>query len=47
MVAGRLHRQDLHLLEHQLASLQPSTFLNGIKRHPVNARGSVITFRIW
>jgi len=23
MVAGRLHRQDLHLLEHQLASLQP------------------------
>jgi hypothetical protein len=23
VVAGRLHRQDLHLLEHQLASLQP------------------------
>ena len=25
VVAGRLHRQDLHLLEHQLASLQPLT----------------------
>jgi len=29
MVAGRLHRQDLHLLEHQLASLQPPKIPEG------------------
>ena len=45
MVAGRLHRQDLHLLEHQLASLQlPKIPYGGFS--PVRLQGRFVRRRL-